>query len=399
MKASRNLCVEIALRWKSAVAEHCDRRHFEKLNLWRDYFPGDLAERLTSAAVGDMVALDIPAGELVPAHDRALVQTLNRQQFIESPRPGLVVKPRLGRFYPGTFFDTQLFFKGDTRAGRVLTLDDQQLQVDFNHPFAHYPARLEATLVADLGEAAERGGRCNDIGQELTARGPGMQAPLSGGDTDFWSGDAFARLDARDDAQFYAEPRRVQHLDAAARQRITALYGRFLKPGMHVLDLMASWVSHLPEASELAVTGLGMNAAELAENPRFDARVVHDLNRNDRLPFADASFETVICTASVEYLTRPVEVFAEIARILKPGGVFVVTFSERWFPTKAIELWGELHPFERVALVLAYFQRAGAFVGLQTESLRGLPRPEDDTYARQMALSDPVYAVWAFSKR
>jgi SAM-dependent methyltransferase len=164
---------------------------------------------------------------------------------------------------------------------------------------------------------------------------------------------------------------------------------------MQVLDLMSSWVSHLPQScGDLAVTGLGMNARELDQNPRLRERVVQDINADPTLPFATASFDAVLCSMSVEYLTRPFEVFAEVARVLKPGAPFVLTFSERWFPSKVIQLWTDIHPFERMAVVLDYFRASGLYDGLGTESRRGLPRPEDDKYAATLAEADPVYAVW-----
>lgn len=395
MTTTRHIGLEVALHWHSARAEHTDRRYFERLSSWRDFFPGDLGERLRECPVGATVSVDAPPGELVPQHDRAFVQRLKRSQFRNHPRPGLNVIPRVGRFYPATLFDTSLLFSGDYRPSRILALDDDALTVDFNHPLAGVAARIEATVVADHGAGTERGGRCNDVAQEIAARGPGMQTASAAGMTDFLGGDPFARLDPRDDAQFYATPRLVHHLDATCRARIAEVYARFLCPSMRVLDLMSSWVSHLPErVAALEVTGLGMNAEELAANPRLRERVVQDLNREPRLPFDAASFDAAFCTASVEYLVRPLDVFAELARVLKPGAPFVVSFSERWFPTKAIELWSELHPFERMGLVLHYFERSGAFNDLGTESLRGLPRPQDDPYADQMIESDPVYIVW-----
>lgn len=222
-----------------------------------------------------------------------------------------------------------------------------------------------------------------------------MQAPLPDVVPDFSSGDVLARLDSRDDAVFYQSPRLVQHIDTTARARIAEIYSRFLQPGMRVLDLMSSWQSHLPEPlTDLQVTGLGMNAQELAENPQLSDSVVHDLNLHPQLPFDTGLFDAVICTVSVEYLVQPIEVFRDIARILKPGAPFILTFSDRWFPTKAIELWADLHAFERMGLVLDYFRRAGGYVDLGTESLRGLPRPEDDLYSDKLAQSDPVFTVW-----
>jgi SAM-dependent methyltransferase len=163
---------------------------------------------------------------------------------------------------------------------------------------------------------------------------------------------------------------------------------------MRVLDLMSSWVSHLPgKTAGLDVTGLGLNQEELERNPVLNNRLVHDLNADPRLPFENASFDAAICTVSVEYLIRPVEVIREVARVLRPGAPFVVTFSDRWFPTKVITLWTELHPFERIGLVIDYFRLAGGFTDLASISIRGRPRPADDAHATQRSHADPVFAV------
>jgi SAM-dependent methyltransferase len=141
------------------------------------------------------------------------------------------------------------------------------------------------------------------------------------------------------------------------------------------------------------LAGLGMNRDELAANPRLNERVVKDLNERSELPWADGAFDLVLCTASIEYLLRPREVMAEARRVLKPGGTCAVTFSDRWFPTKAIRVWSELHPFERLGMVTSLMRGAG-FGDLETETLRGLKRPEDDKYADQRAFADPLFAVW-----
>ena len=203
----------------------------------------------------------------------------------------------------------------------------------------------------------------------------------------------YARPDA-DDAGFYAPPRLVAHLDTAAQDVWRAFTGRFIHDGMAVLDLMASCDSHLPEGTQPAeVVGLGMNAVELDGNPRLARRVVHDLNATPALPFADARFDVVLCALSIEYLERPEAVLRDVRRTLKPGGTCIITFSERWFPPKAVLPWPTLQPFSRVAWVLRHLQRAG-FADLHTESLRGLPRPADDKYYRQTRTADPLYAVW-----
>ena len=173
---------------------------------------------------------------------------------------------------------------------------------------------------------------------------------------------AFQRLDESCDAGFYATPRFVTHIDAGAIDAVTQLYREYLPAGGAVLDLMSSWVSHLPpETSYGKVVGLGMNAEELAANPRLDAWVTHDLNADPRLPFADGEFDGAGCCVSIDYLVRPVEVLRDLARVLRPGAPAVITFSNRRFPTKVIALWESLDDAGHAALVAHYFEAAGGW--------------------------------------
>jgi SAM-dependent methyltransferase len=169
----------------------------------------------------------------------------------------------------------------------------------------------------------------------------------------------FDRSDEGDDAEFYGPPRLVQHIDDAAVASVSAYYDEIGVDG-DVLDLMSSWVSHLPTPPR-HLTVLGMNTAELAANTWADERVVHDLNADPRLPFADASFDTVVCTVSVDYLTSPVAVFTDVARVLRPGGRFALAFSNRCFPTKAIRGWLATDDAGHQQIVAAYFRASGAF--------------------------------------
>lgn len=172
----------------------------------------------------------------------------------------------------------------------------------------------------------------------------------------------FRREDMSSDRFFYDVPRFVTHIDDATIGALTALYRDMLAPETRVLDLMSSWVSHLPKDRQFSrVAGLGMNAEELRNNPQLTEWTVHDLNADPRLPYEDASFDSALCAVSVQYLTSPVAVFREVGRVLAPGGAFVVAFSHRMFPTKAVEVWRQLPAAERIRLVASYFGMAGNF--------------------------------------
>jgi len=174
----------------------------------------------------------------------------------------------------------------------------------------------------------------------------------------------FDRQDPSPDAAFYAVPRMVTHIDPATIAALTAWYAEVLSPGFDVLDLMSSWVSHLPPAEALPlgrVVGLGMNEAELANNPRLDAWHLHDLNANPGIPESDESFDAVLCAVSIQYLVRPVEVMAEVARVLRPGGRVAIATSHRCFPTKAIRAWHVLPAPDRLRVIAAYLEQAGGF--------------------------------------
>lgn len=170
----------------------------------------------------------------------------------------------------------------------------------------------------------------------------------------------FKRQDESPDELFYSVSRMVNHIDDATIEEITRFYRENLTAEDELLDLMSSWVSHLPEdLSYRKVTGLGMNQDELNANPRLDRAVVHNLNDNPALPFGNDEFDAVMIVVSIQYLIRPVEVFKEIKRVLKPGGRCIVSMSHRLFPTKAIYAFQTLTPQNRVQLVKEYMHQAG----------------------------------------
>src|SRR5215472_14653047 len=151
---------------------------------------------------------------------------------------------------------------------------------------------------------------------------------------------AFQKLDGEADELFYAPPRLVCHIDDAAIAALTEFYRAVLPAGGVLLDLMSSWVSHLPpDIGYAEVIGHGMNAAELAANPRLSWWFVQNLNRGTKLPLADASVDAAMICVSVQYLEQPVAVLREVARVLRPGGPVVISYSNRCFWTKAVAIW------------------------------------------------------------
>ena len=184
----------------------------------------------------------------------------------------------------------------------------------------------------------------------------------------------FEREDETPDSLFYGEPRFVAHIDDETISALTAYYREFLPSGSRVLDLMSSWISHLPDDAYARVSGLGMNERELAANPRLTDAVVHDLNVDPQLPYEDAAFERAVIAVSIQYLVRPMEVFRDLVRVLVPGGRVAIAMSHRCFPTKAILAFRALGPRDRVRLVSTYLHQAG-FVDIAFED-RSLPRAD-----------------------
>ena len=192
---------------------------------------------------------------------------------------------------------------------------------------------------------------------------------------------AFDKADRMDDAYFYDQARLVTHIDNTAIAALTAFYREALPAGGVLLDLMSSWVSHLP--SDVAygeVIGHGMNATELAANPRLSRWFVQDFNRDPTLPLDDACVDAAMICVSVQYLQKPIELLTDLARVLKPGGSVVISFSNRCFPTKAVAIWQGQGEAGHARLVDYYLREAG-FAETQAHLLvDGL-------------LSDPMVAV------
>ena len=195
--------------------------------------------------------------------------------------------------------------------------------------------------------------------------------------------EAFSKIDPSDDGLFYDQPRLVMHIDAVAVAALTRLYETLVPHAGVILDLMSSWVSHLPPSFTGKLVGHGMNAEELAANPHLDHFFVQNLNLQPELPLDDEMFDAALCCVGVQYLVRPDEVFAEVARVLVPGASFVVSFSNRCFPTKAVAVWRALDRRGHADLVALYLRNAG-FERIEQHNLC------------DGSLSDPLAAVVGF---
>ncbi|UCE71350.1 MAG: methyltransferase domain-containing protein [Nitrospiraceae bacterium] len=313
----------------------------------------------------------------VPVFKKAFVLTLPLSSFNQNLAP-----LKYGRFYPAQIVKTS----SPLPAGlfRITGIDGMEFTADFNHPLAGKDSNLEKIPLQSESPPVGK--------PHMLLEWAGMDVPLQDRDTDYSIDHAFHRQDSTDDALFYENPRKVMHVDTTCISRIKALYENLVKPHDTVLDLMSSWRSHLPPQAQ-RVTGLGMNADEMADNPMLEEYVVHNLNRGHRLPFNDGIFDAVVNTVSIEYLTEPHQVFSDVRRVLKPGGRVIVTFSNRYFPPKTTRFWAELHPAERPGWVLQLLRTSG-FEDLYCQVERGLGRSQDDRYAGQVEDMDPLFAVW-----
>ncbi|MEN9218756.1 MAG: class I SAM-dependent methyltransferase [Gloeomargarita sp. DG_2_bins_126] len=203
------------------------------------------------------------------------------------------------------------------------------------------------------------------------------------------------KLDASDDNLFYDFPRFVTHVDAGFIQKLTQLYRERLTPGGKILDLMSSWVSHLPPEMEFAeVVGHGLNREELAKNPRLTRYFTQNLNQEQKLPLADNYFDAVLNTVSVQYLQYPELIFQEIHRLLKPGGVVIVSFSNRMFYQKAIQAWRDGSEPARIQLVKRYIQSVGGFTPPEVIARQNLS-VNPVLALMGLGAGDPFYAVVA----
>jgi FKBP-type peptidyl-prolyl cis-trans isomerase 2 len=390
--------MELALNWRDGDRTFTDRIVARRVNAWRDIFPPRLRELLEGKTEGESVRMDYAPGELVPDRRETLVNNIDAHRFNGPLVGGRRVRPRVGRFYPqGLFSGFAGVYPGTMTPARVTALDGRTMTLDRNHPLAGLPLTLTATLHTVQDKISDTGGLLSHWGEELCDHGPGMQARLASGPTAFL-GEGFLDRQDDDDARFYARPRIIGHVDARASENLTAMYAKFLRPGMAVLDLMSSVQSHLPDELGLHVTGLGMNGEEMTRNPALTEHLVHDLNREPQIP-AQGPFDAVTLSLSAEYLTDPLAVLKSARSLLASDGVILIGVSDRWFPTKTVSGWLELHEFERPGFLLQLLEQAGFRGPMGAESVRLDWRAQNDRhFLETRGVSDPVHVVHAYNK-
>ncbi len=372
------------LYWQSEYARH-EERYLVKANLWRDLWPQEVAQALTGAKAGDRFHFIFPPGSLVPKRDEAEIRKASPKRFKEHQ---VGDRPRLGRFYPRGVFNLIGFFGADIRPTRIIKLTEDVMVLDLNHPLADRELKLEIEVLEVVSRGEERGGRVRDW-IEILLDGPGIQARWKDTPTDFGGPKAQRRTDPTPDCQFYSRPGVSPPIDQKAASLIRELLEKVLPPGP-VLELFCPGQSLVPPGYPV----VALSPCQPQVKPGGEERIIQDLNKDPRLPFKDGSFAAAVINLTLPYLLRPFALAREVARVLKPKGVFIMTFTDRYLPTRATELWIDLHPFERMGYALEILLESGSFGHLETYSARGFPRPAHDPLFPQRREADPVFAVW-----
>lgn len=383
----------LSIRYESDYGQHDDNVYIQQENLgaFIKALPAAIGADLNSFGGETCKTYDYIKGKLFNNNNQAQTVAIALDDFIRHPGHNIDIEPRFGRFYPATLFNSEkLATRNQMMPLRVIGLMHEELLVSTSHALCDYNTTVSLERFESLPQAPTL--PAQQVPDFLT--GPGMQLRHADKATDFFSDDPFQRSDDSIDSEFYSRPRHTNHIDEAAQAQLKSVYKDLIPARAEVLDLMSSINSHIdPDLETNKLTGLGLNREELDTNPALDERITHDINQQQRLPFTDASFDIVVCSLSIEYITQPFKLFDEVARILRPGGRFIIGFSNRWFPTKAVQVWNNLHDFERIGLVMEYFIESAHFGDINTYSLRGIPRPGEDKY--NIPLSDPIYVVWA----
>jgi SAM-dependent methyltransferase len=401
MKTTDNFAdLTINLKTNTENTSHEDITHLQRVNIFRDFLYEQEPELLFERNKGEIFSADTDLLKNYFKYSNAKIFKVSKRDIKPLKLNGDLINPRKGRFYPkGILSGISSVFSANMHPFRCLQVEKDLIYSDFNFPPSDKSPKIEIRVDNIIEKTRNSGASCRHILEDIMT-GPGMGSRFNNRPTDFFSDDPFSRISEVDDVIFYKSPRITAHTDALCRKNLEKIYQNLIKPDSRVLDLMTSTFSHYPKDHYLDVYGIGMNMEEMSHNKQLSKRIVQDLNNDPILPFGDDKFDYITCSMSVEYLTRPFEVFKEAARVLKKDGLFIVSFSNRWFPGKEIKIWRELHDYEKMGLVSEYFFDSGLFYNIKTKSLRGFPRPYDktDRYRDTLWFSDPLFVVYAGKK-
>jgi SAM-dependent methyltransferase len=375
--------IRISALWQSDSCRHREDYFFYGIILDSD--DAIATVNINQLLDQQVIQLRLSPEQLIPAFNIDLIHRV--------PRGTLDIKRNLdtNRYYPSSWFTPE----GHRHPAFALLCeqDADTVTIDLNHPLAGYSIKLSVTLISQHDRPGELSfTKCL---RHMLADGPGMQRcaqipqyPLND--------NMLGRLDEADDFEHYRQPDYEDTFDPVSGRALAEFYGEFLQPDMRILDIMCGAQSYLPPAmANLHATGIGLNRQELEANSQLQDFLVHNVNSQTTLPYADNTFDAVLFTAAVEYLVEPYTTFSELKRITRPHGQIIVTFTDHWNTFKNIALWQELPLFERMRLVMHYLQHGGGIGDPGTRSIRGLKRDADDTNHRNQPGADPIFAVFA----
>lgn len=366
--------IVFSLQWKSPVAEHNDTFLINDIDFDNDVLAVGFKENLAKLNSGESYDQKFLAKDLlgegyssdkVTTFDAALFNNNFKNQH--SP-------PMLYRFYPNAIAWQGLNTSDtDYTPFRLISKNQDEMRADQNHPLAKYYLTLTATLMDKFDKIDVKQPKKNIV-KIITSRGPGMQAPFEFGDSVFFNEYPFKRKDNNIS--------KINEIESDAYEKIQNLYSNILPKHSKILDVMSSEQSYLADDYQTGLlVGIGEDENALSKNKRLDTYSIQNLNNDLTLPFEENSFDNAICTMCIESITDPLFLMKEIARVINSKGHFIITFSDSYAKDQTISLWGQLHPFERIQLVLEYFRDSNLFTNLHTYSFRTIKRKS-------------IYAVW-----
>lgn len=384
--------IDFKLEWKSSVAKHTDVFRLYQVDPHNEKLPPNFAEKIADLKEGQSCSHTFAAKDILN-EEYSTDKVINfKRELFDTQFKGQSSPPVLYRFYPSAIAWQGLNTDAkDYTPFRLNSANDETLIADQNHPLAKYYLTLTAVKIKEYGLPTNTDKYKREIGRLISSRGPGMQAPFEFGEPVFFKKYPFQRSDD-------ASSTKAQ-LDSVAVNEINKLYSTLLSKHSKILDVQADEFSYLAEDYQSGlVVGIGANEKGLSDNPRLDTYQVQNLNDDVILPFETNSFDDAICSLSIETLCNPIGLIKEVARVVITGGKFIIVFSDNNPATQTITLWSQLHPFERIQLVLEYLRQTDLFEDINTFSKRGNLRSSNDKHGNKKPMSDPIYAVWGTIK-